>query len=69
SERLAIAWNFVSKPNTSRIQLGKNLRICGDCHSAIKLIANIRQCEIVVRDANRIHHFFKNGQCSCNNFF
>ncbi|CAF0973197.1 unnamed protein product [Adineta steineri] len=69
SERLAIAWNFVAKPNTSRIQLGKNLRICGDCHSAIKLIANIRQCEIVVRDANRIHHFFKNGQCSCNNFF
>ena len=31
SERLAIAWNFVANPNTSRIQITKNLRICGDC--------------------------------------
>ncbi|CAF0865251.1 unnamed protein product [Adineta ricciae] len=69
SERLAIAWNFVLKPNTSRIQLTENLRICGDCHNAIKLIAKIRQCEIVARDTNRIHHFFKNGQCSCSDFF
>ncbi|CAF5227508.1 unnamed protein product, partial [Rotaria magnacalcarata] len=42
----------------------KNLRICGDCHRSTKLIAAIRQCEIIVRDANRIHHFYKNGQCS-----
>ncbi|CAF1456534.1 unnamed protein product, partial [Adineta ricciae] len=40
----------------------KNLRVCGDCHRATKLIAAIRQCEIIVRDANRIHHFHKNGQ-------
>ena len=31
SERLAIAWNFVANPNTKRIQITKNLRICGDC--------------------------------------
>jgi len=31
SERLAIAWNFVANPNASRIQVTKNLRICGDC--------------------------------------
>jgi len=31
SERLAIAWNFVVQPNTTRIQLTKNLRVCGDC--------------------------------------
>jgi hypothetical protein len=36
---------------------------------ATKMIANIRQCEIVVRDANRIHHFQKNGQCSCQDHF
>jgi hypothetical protein len=36
---------------------------------ATKLIAAIRQCEIIVRDANRIHHFYKNGQCSCNDYF
>jgi hypothetical protein len=31
SEKLAIAWNFVANPNASRIQLTKNLRVCGDC--------------------------------------
>lgn len=36
---------------------------------ATKLIAKIRQCEIIVRDPNRIHHFQKNGQCSCNDYF
>ncbi|UJR34389.1 hypothetical protein I4U23_021797 [Adineta vaga] len=69
SERLAIAWNFVANPNVSQIQLTKNLRVCGDCHRATKLIAAIRQCEIIVRDANRIHHFYTNGQCSCNDYF
>ncbi|CAM2722356.1 unnamed protein product [Rotaria socialis] len=69
SERLAIAWNFVAHPDTSRIQVTKNLRVCGDCHRATKLIAAIRQCEIIVRDANRIHHFYTNGQCSCNDYF
>ncbi|UJR30205.1 hypothetical protein I4U23_017743 [Adineta vaga] len=69
SEKLAIAWNFVENPNTKRIQVTKNLRMCGDCHQATKLIAAIRKCEIIVRDANRIHHFNTNGQCSCNDYF
>ncbi|CAF1290154.1 unnamed protein product [Rotaria sordida] len=69
SEKLAIAWNFVVNPTTSRIQITKNLRVCGDCHRATKLIAAIRKCEIIVRDANRIHHFYTNGKCSCNDYF
>ena len=31
SEKLAIAWNFVVNPNATRIQVTKNLRVCGDC--------------------------------------
>ncbi|CAF2070889.1 unnamed protein product [Rotaria magnacalcarata] len=69
SERLAIALNFVANPNVSLIEIKKNLRICGDCHEATKSIAAIRQCEIIIRDANRVHHFHKNGQCSCNDYF
>ncbi|CAF0880345.1 unnamed protein product [Adineta ricciae] len=69
SEKLAIAWNFVANPNTTFIQITKNLRVCGDCHRATKLIAAIRRCQIVVRDANRIHHFHPNGHCSCNDYF
>ncbi|CAF3517094.1 unnamed protein product [Rotaria socialis] len=69
SERLAIAWCFLENPNAKRIHVAKNLRICGDCHRATKLIAAIRECEIIVRDAHRIHHFYTNGQCSCNDYF
>ncbi|CAF1282389.1 unnamed protein product [Adineta ricciae] len=69
SERLAIAWNFVVNPHASTIQITKNLRVCGDCHQTTKRIALLRQCDIIVRDANRIHHFYKTGQCSCNDHF
>lgn len=41
--------------------------VCVD--RATKLIAQIRRCDIVVRDANRIHHFHQNGQCSCQDHF
>ncbi len=37
--------------------------------NAIKLIAKIRQCQIIVRDANRVHHFHPTGKCSCNDYF
>ncbi|CAF1078661.1 unnamed protein product [Rotaria magnacalcarata] len=69
SERLAMAAHFIHDRKPKRIQLTKNLRICGDCHRVTKLIALIYQCEIVVRDANRIHHFHLNGQCSCQDYF
>ncbi|CAF0965372.1 unnamed protein product [Rotaria sordida] len=69
SEKLAIAYNLIQRPLPDFIQVTKNLRVCGDCHEATKLIAKIRQIDIIVRDANRIHHFHKNGQCSCQNHF
>jgi len=37
--------------------------------AAIKLIAKIRQCEIIVSDANRIHRFGTDGVCSCKDYF
>ncbi|CAM4947453.1 unnamed protein product [Rotaria socialis] len=69
SERLAMAAHFIRNRKPKRIQMTKNLRICGDCHQVTKLVALIYQCEIVVRDANRIHHFHMNGQCSCQDYF
>ena len=47
----------------------KNLRVCGDCHHVTKMIAKLRQREIVVRDANRFHRFDKQGNCSCQDYF
>ncbi|CAF2853700.1 unnamed protein product [Rotaria sp. Silwood2] len=69
SERLAIVFNLIQRPIPTRIQIIKNLRVCGDCHLVTKLIAQIHQCLIIVRDANRIHHFYPNGKCSCQDHF
>ncbi|CAF3947180.1 unnamed protein product [Rotaria magnacalcarata] len=69
SERLAMAAHFIRNRKPKRIQMTKNLRICGDCHEVTKLVALIYQCEIVVRDTNRMHHFNMNGQCSCQDYF
>ncbi|KAI3470043.1 hypothetical protein Pfo_026706 [Paulownia fortunei] len=68
SERLAVAYGLLkSAPGTS-IRILKNLRVCGDCHTVLKFICSIVNREIVVRDANRFHHF-KDGVCSCHDFW
>ncbi|CAF1540589.1 unnamed protein product, partial [Rotaria magnacalcarata] len=69
SELLVIALNLIQEPAPKFIQVVKNLRVCGHCHEFTKVIAKIEQCDIVVRDANRIHHFYPNGQCSCQDHF
>ncbi|XP_057858340.2 pentatricopeptide repeat-containing protein At3g24000, mitochondrial [Cryptomeria japonica] len=68
SERLAIAFGLISIPSGTPIRIVKNLRVCGDCHTATKFISKIVGREIVVRDANRFHHF-KDGLCSCSDYW
>ncbi|KAK3149223.1 hypothetical protein QOZ80_3AG0214540 [Eleusine coracana subsp. coracana] len=69
SERLAIAFGLVSTPPGTPLRVIKNLRICGDCHNAVKLIAKVTGREIVVRDNKRFHHFGKDGVCSCGDYW
>eukprot|EP01018_Ginkgo_biloba_P031908 Gb_25357 [translate_table: standard] len=68
SEKLAIAFGLISTSPGTPIRIIKNLRVCGDCHSAIKFISKIYMRDIVVRDANRFHHF-KDGRCSCGDYW
>nr|ADE76547.1 unknown [Picea sitchensis] len=68
SEKLAIAFALISTPHGTSIQINKNLRVCVDCHTATKFISKIAGREIVVRDANRFHHF-KDGLCSCGDYW
>eukprot|EP01018_Ginkgo_biloba_P021393 Gb_16101 [translate_table: standard] len=68
SEKLAIAFGLISTTPGTTIRVIKNLRMCGDCHSAIKFISKIVVREIFVRDANRYHHF-EDGQCSCGDYW
>lgn len=68
SEKLAIAFCFLKTSPGTPIRIVKNLRICSDCHVAIKMISRVFDREIVVRDCNRFHHF-KGGSCSCKDYW
>ncbi|GJV43943.1 retrovirus-related pol polyprotein from transposon TNT 1-94 [Tanacetum coccineum] len=68
SERLAVAYGLIKSVPGSVIRVVKNLRVCGDCHTVLKFISSIAGREIVVHDASRFHHF-KDGKCSCSDFW
>ncbi|XP_075481632.1 pentatricopeptide repeat-containing protein At2g22070 [Primulina tabacum] len=68
SEKLAISFALMNTPGNTTIRIMKNLRVCNDCHTAIKFISKLVDREIVVRDATRFHHF-QNGSCSCRDYW
>lgn len=68
SEKLAIAYALMRIPLGIPIRVFKNLRVCRDCHNAIKYISAIENREIIVRDTTRFHHF-KDGICSCGDYW
>ncbi|ESW31567.1 hypothetical protein PHAVU_002G248800 [Phaseolus vulgaris] len=68
SEKLALAFALLNTPPGSIIRIMKNIRVCGDCHSAIKYVSLVVKREIVVRDTNRFHHI-RDGSCSCGDYW
>lgn len=68
SEKLAVAFAILNIPAGRPIRVIKNLRVCEDCHTAIKYISKIVGRLIIVRDSNRFHHF-RDGVCSCGDYW
>jgi hypothetical protein len=68
SEKLAIAFVLISTSPGTPLRIFKNLRICGDCHTFTKLVSKLVGRAIIVRDANRFHHF-EDGLCSCRDYW
>ncbi|RAL46372.1 hypothetical protein DM860_015365 [Cuscuta australis] len=68
SEKLAIAFAMLNTDAGTPIRITKNIRVCGDCHVAVKLISKVTKRLIVVRDTRRYHHF-QNGVCSCGDYW
>ncbi|KAL9162256.1 hypothetical protein ABFS82_07G078000 [Erythranthe guttata] len=68
SEKLAVVFGILNTSPGSPLRVTKNLRICGDCHAVIKFISRFERREIFVRDTNRYHHF-KDGDCSCGDYW
>ncbi|WOK94232.1 hypothetical protein Cni_G02934 [Canna indica] len=68
SERLALSYGLLTTPVHTSIRIMKNLRVCGDCHNALKIISKLVGRLIIARDAKRFHHF-ENGVCSCKDYW
>lgn len=68
SEKLAVAFGILNLKGEATVRVFKNLRICGDCHSFIKFMTKVVGLQIVVRDSLRFHHF-RDGICSCRDFW
>jgi len=68
SEKLAIMFGLMSTPPGTTLRVFNNLRMCPDCHEATKFIVRLTGREIVVRDANRFHHF-SGHKCSCGDYW
>ncbi|CAN6570058.1 unnamed protein product [Malus baccata var. baccata] len=68
SERIALTFALVHTAAGMPIRITKNLRICADCHSWVKIVSMVTGREIVLRDTNRFHHF-KGGACSCKDYW
>nr|UPT49724.1 pentatricopeptide repeat protein AaPPR1259 [Agave angustifolia] len=55
SEKLAIVFGLMNSGPESEIRIHKNLRVCGDCHTATKFISEVTGREIVVGSQSPIH--------------
>jgi pentatricopeptide repeat protein len=68
SEKLAVAFGLLTVPPGAPIRIFKNLRVCGDCHTAMKYISRVFLRHIILRDSNCFHHF-SDGICSCGDYW
>ncbi|XP_019426761.1 PREDICTED: pentatricopeptide repeat-containing protein At3g13880-like isoform X1 [Lupinus angustifolius] len=68
SEKLAVTFGIISLPKSAPVRVMKNLRVCSDCHTTMKLISKVEKREIILRDTIRFHHF-KEGSCSCKDYW
>ena len=68
SEKLAVALGLISTSPGTPLRVIKNLRICDDCHEAMKFISSFEGRELSIRDTNRFHHF-RDGKCSCGDYW
>ncbi|XP_065865478.1 pentatricopeptide repeat-containing protein At4g35130, chloroplastic [Euphorbia lathyris] len=70
SVKLAICFGLISTEIGKALMIRKNtrIRICEDCHSAAKKISLLTKREIIVGDTKIFHHF-KDGFCSCCDYW
>jgi len=67
-EKLAIAFAVSNSPPFRNIRIIKTLRMCSLCHVFAKLVSEKYERQILIKDSNCLHKF-KNGKCSCEDYW
>ncbi|KAK8934751.1 Pentatricopeptide repeat-containing protein [Platanthera zijinensis] len=68
SEKIALAFGILATVPGKTLRIAKNLRMCVDCHYFTKVLSSVYDRVVIVRDRSRFHHF-RNGRCSCNDYW
>ncbi|XWS55927.1 hypothetical protein CRYUN_Cryun09bG0042200 [Craigia yunnanensis] len=68
SAKLATTYGLLMTKPGEPIRIVKNILLCGDCHTFLKFVSIVTRREIIFRDASGFH-CFRNGQCSCKNYW
>ncbi|KAJ0102423.1 hypothetical protein Patl1_05629 [Pistacia atlantica] len=68
SEMLALSFGLISTQAGATVRVTKNLRMCRSCHEFSKSVSKIVGQEIIIKDQSYFHHF-KDGCCSCGDFW
>ncbi|XP_010247796.1 PREDICTED: pentatricopeptide repeat-containing protein At5g03800 [Nelumbo nucifera] len=68
SAKLAVTYGLLMTKHGRPIRVTKNISLCGDCHTFFKYVSTVTGREISLRDASGFHNF-KNGECSCRDYW
>ncbi|CAJ2654932.1 pentatricopeptide repeat-containing protein at1g08070-like protein [Trifolium pratense] len=56
SERLALAFVLLNAGPGTTNRITKNLRVCGDCHTVMKMISKLVSRVIIMKDSDAYAH-------------
>ncbi|XP_020532202.1 pentatricopeptide repeat-containing protein At1g19720 isoform X1 [Amborella trichopoda] len=66
--KLAITFGIINIHAPQSIRVVKNIRVCQECHDFAKFVSRNCSQEILLKDPKTLH-CFKNGQCSCKDYW
>ncbi|XP_020586856.1 pentatricopeptide repeat-containing protein At1g19720 [Phalaenopsis equestris] len=67
-ERKAILYSLVSGASLKVIRIVKNVRMCAKCHGTAKLVSKLYGRIILIKDRKCLH-YFRDGECSCKDYW
>ncbi|KAJ4969358.1 hypothetical protein NE237_016059 [Protea cynaroides] len=68
SAKLAVTYGLLMTGHGKPVHVMKNIHLCGDCHTFLKYVSIVTKREVSLRDASGFHNF-RDGECSCRDYW